>query len=66
MKKYKHVVFYLNDRQETFYCNGFMEAICLGFAYAIQKGWDNRIKYITNENGTTINNIQYPTFNFSK
>lgn len=23
MKKYKYTVYYLNDIQETFYCNGF-------------------------------------------
>lgn len=66
MKKYKHTVYYLNDMVQVFYCTGFMQAICLGFAFAINKGWDNRIKYITDINGTTIENIAYPTYTFSK
>jgi hypothetical protein len=66
MKKYKYTVYYLNDIQETFYCNGFAQAIIRAMADAIDRGRDYRIKYITDEKGTTIKDIQLPTFTFSK
>lgn len=66
MKNYKYNVIYLNGKQEVFYCNGFIEAIVLAMANSQQKAWNMRIKYITDEKGVTIENIQFPTFEFSK
>lgn len=66
MKKYEYNVIYLNDREETIYCNGFHEAIVLAMAIAQQRGWDMRIKYITDEKGITITDIEGPKFKYSK
>jgi hypothetical protein len=66
MKKYKYTVIYLNDQQDIFYCNGFVEAIILAMARAIENGRDFTIKYITDEKGVTIRDIKFPTYNFSK
>jgi len=65
MKNYEYKVIYLNGNEETFYCNGFVEAIVLGMAHAQGKGWDMRIKYITDEKGISIRDIVYPTFKYS-
>lgn len=66
MKNYEHKVIYLNGNEEVFYCGGFVQAIVLAMAFAQQKAWDMRIKYITDEKGTTIRDIEYPTYKFSK
>lgn len=64
MKKYKYKVIYLNEKEAEFSCNGFHQAIILAMADAINKGNDMRIKYITDEQGTSIKDIQFPTFKF--
>jgi len=66
MKKDKYKVIYLNGNEETFTCNGFNEAIVRAMAYAYEQAWDWRIKYITDERGITIKDIQLPTYNYSK
>ncbi len=66
MKNYEYKVIFLNGNEEMFYCNGFTQAIILAMAYAQQKAWDMRIKYITDENGTSIKNIEFPKYEFSK
>lgn len=63
MKKIQFEVIFLNGNEEYFYCGGFVEAIVLAMAYAQQKGWDMRIKYVIDENGVKIKDIQYPTYN---
>ena len=65
MKQYKYKVIYLNGNEETFTCNGFNSAIILGMAHAIHKAWDYRIKYITDEKGVQIKDIEFPTYNYS-
>lgn len=66
MKNYKHNVIYLNGNEESFYCNGFVQAIVLAMAHAQERAWDMRIKYITDESGTTIRDIEYPTYKFAQ
>jgi hypothetical protein len=66
MKNYEHKVIFLNGNEECFYCGGFVEAIVLAMAYAQQKGWDMRIKYVTDEKGTTIKDVEYPSYKFAK
>ena len=67
MKKYKYNVIYLNGNEAMFFCGSFNEAIVKAMAYAYDKGWDWRIKYITDEEkDTTIKDIQTPIFNYSK
>jgi len=65
MKKYKYKVVYFNGNEETFSCNGFNSAIILAMAHAINKAWDMRIKYITDEKGETIKDIEFPTYKHS-
>jgi hypothetical protein len=65
MKKTKYTVIYLNGNLETFYTVSFTHAIILGMAYAIDKAWDYRIKYISDDKGNSIKNIQAPTYEFS-
>lgn len=65
MKQYKYKVIYLNGNEETFTCNGFNSAIILGMAHAINKAWDMRIKYITDEKGETIKDIEFPKYKYS-
>jgi len=66
MKHTRYDIIYFNGNEEKFYCMGFTEAIILEMSHAIQKGWDKRIKYITNEDGVQIDSIQMPTYLFSK
>lgn len=66
MKKTQYIVIYLNDMKEIFYADGFTEAIICAMYFAITKGWDKRIKYITDEYDVTIKDIEYPKFEFSK
>lgn len=67
MKKSKFDIIYLNGEQTSFWCFGFNEAIILAMAYAISKGWDIRLKFVTDaESGVTIENIEFPTYTFTK
>lgn len=66
MKKYKYKVVYLNGNEETFLCMGFTQAIIKAMNHAYSQAWDDRIKYITDEKGITIQDIQSPSFNYSK
>jgi hypothetical protein len=66
MKHTQYSVIYLNDMHEIFYANGFTEAIIAAMYFAMTKGWDKRIKYITDENDVTIKDIKYPEYEFSK
>lgn len=62
MKKDRYEVKYLNDKEESFTCNSFNEAIIKAMAYAYTQAWDWRIKSITDEKGLTITDIE---INFS-
>ena len=66
MRNYKYKVVYLNGNEETFICNGFVEAIVLAMAHAQKKAWDMRLKYISDEKGTSIKDIEFPKYEFSK
>lgn len=66
MKKYKYNVIYLNGNEESFYCNGFQEAIIRAMNFAYEKAWDWRIKYITDEKGVSIKDITLPDYKFNK
>ena len=66
MKKYKYKVIYLNGNEETFTANGFAEAIVKAMTHAHEMAWDWRIKFVTDEKGETVKNIQPPTFEHSK
>lgn len=65
MRKYKYHVIYQNGNEETFSCLGFMEAIMRATVHAYDQAWDERIKYITDETGTTITDIKWPEFAYS-
>ena len=58
MKTIEYKVIYLNGNEEIFYCIGFREAIITAMKYAIDKGWDIRIKYIADEDGLQIEDIK--------
>ena len=67
MKKDTFRVIYLNDNITQVACDGFYQSIILAMAEAIIKGNDPRIKYIYNtDTGVQIENIEYPSFKFSK
>lgn len=66
MRKYKYKVIYQNGNEETFIANGFTEAIVRAMNHAYDKAWDSRIKYITDERGESIKDIQFPEFSYSK
>jgi hypothetical protein len=53
--------------KKLFFCFSFTEAIIVSMAFAIGKGNDSRIKYITSEkSGLTIKDIEAPTFKYAK
>jgi len=66
MKKYKYKVIYLNGNEETFTANGFVEAIVKAMSHAYDKAWDARIKYVEDERGDTITDIESPRFKHSR
>lgn len=66
MKKYVYKVVYENGNEEEFTANGFQEAIIRAMAYAYEKAWDWRIKYVSDEKGNCIKDIQPITFTYSK
>jgi hypothetical protein len=57
MNKYRYEVIYLNGEQGSFRADCFAHAIILAWAYAINKGWDKRIKYVTCEDGTSAKDV---------
>ncbi len=65
MKSTEYEVIYMNGNEGYFYAHGFIEAIVLGMAFAQQKGWDMRIKHITDDKGTTIKDIEFPKFKYN-
>lgn len=65
MKQDTFKVIYLNGNEEKFRAFGFTNAIILAMAYAINKGWDKRIKYVEDSKGVCIKNIESPTFTFA-
>ena len=66
MKKDKYTAIYLNGNEMIFSCNGFNEAVVKAQAHAVAQGWDMRIKYIVDEKGTQIQDIEPATFKYSK
>lgn len=66
MKKEKYQIIYFNNNTHIVRASGFVEAIVKGMAYAYEKAWDCRIKFITDEKGTTIKNIERPGFEYCK
>jgi hypothetical protein len=56
MKSIEYKVIYENGNEEYFYCLSFNQCIATAMYYAYDKGWDVRLKYIT-DGKTTIKNI---------
>lgn len=64
MKATEYKVIYLNGDEKYFYTFSFTYAIVLAMADNISLGKDIRIKYISDEDGNTIKDIQPPTYQF--
>jgi len=65
MKPDEYKVKYCNGMEQTFYCFGFTYAVIVAMYYAIQKGLDANIEYIT-DGQKTIENITFPKYDFIK
>ena len=66
MRKEKYNVIYVNGNEETFTGNSFIEAIARAMVFAFDNATDARVKYVTDEHGTTIKDIDCINYKYSK
>jgi len=58
MRYTKYTITFVNKVEYTLHAFGFVDAIILGMAWAINNGYDKRINQITDEKNITIKNIK--------